>query len=77
VGATPIYVLLGNRFPKLKAPVMWYDIINVLDVLNHFEPVKDDAHLLEMIDSIKSQQDSNSFYTPEAVLQKFRGWDSG
>jgi hypothetical protein len=42
-----------------------------------FLQVKDDARFLVMIDLIKSQQDSNGFYTPEAFLQKLKWWDSG
>jgi len=73
----PYMFYMGTDFRKLKAPAMWYDIVSVVDVLSHFESVKSDFRFVEMLTMIKSKQDSNGFYTPEAVYQKFKGWDFG
>ena len=56
---------------------MWYDLVSVADVLIRFEAVKSDARFIEMLDMIKSKQDNNGLYTPEAVYQKCKGWDFG
>ena len=68
---------MGTDFRKLKAPAMWYDIVSVVDVLSHFVSIKSDFRFVEMITMIKGKQDSNGLYTPEAVYQKFKGWDFG
>jgi hypothetical protein len=73
----PYMFYMGTDFRKLKAPVMWYDIISVADVLSHFESVKSDARFLEMVAIIKDKQDSDGLYTPESTFQKFKGWDFG
>jgi len=73
----PYMFYMGTDFRKLKAPAMWYDLVSVADVLSHFEFVKSDARFNEMATMIKSKQDSNGLFTPEAVYQKFKGWDFG
>ena len=73
----PYMFYMGTDFRKLKAPAMWYDIISVVDVLTHFESVKSDSRFIEMISVIKNKKDSDGLFTPEAVYQKFKGWDFG
>jgi len=73
----PYMFYMGTDFRKLKAPAMWYDIVSVVDVLSHFVSIKSDFRFVEMITMIKGKQDSNGLYTPEAVYQKFKGWDFG
>lgn len=68
---------MGTDFRKLKAPAMWYDIVSVVDVLSHFECIQSDKRFMEMASIIKNKQDSNGWYTPEAVYQKCKGWDFG
>ena len=73
----PYMFYMGTDFRKLKAPAMWYDIVSVVDILSRFDFVKSDTRFLEMVSMIKSKQDSNGLFTPEAVYQKFKGWDFG
>jgi len=73
----PYMFYTGTDFRKLKAPAMWYDVVSVLDVLSRFEAVKSDARFVEMAAIIVSKQDSNGLFIPEAVYQKFKGWDFG
>ena len=77
MGRHPYMFYMGTDFRKLKAPAMWYDLVSVADVLSHFESVKTDARFIEMVALIKSKQDSNGLFMPEAVYQKFKGWDFG
>ena len=73
----PYMFYMGTDFRKLKAPAIWYDIVSVVDILSHFEFIKSDARFVEMVALIKSKQDSKGLFTPEAVYQKFKGWDFG
>ena len=73
----PYMFYMGTDFRKLKAPAMWYDIVSVAEVLSHLEAVKSDMRFIEMAAMIKSKQDENGLFTPEAVYQKFKGWDFG
>ena len=73
----PYMFYMGTDFRKLKAPAMWYDIVSVVDVLSRVESIKSDTRFIEMASLIKSKQDSNGLFTPEAVFQKIKGWDFG
>jgi hypothetical protein len=73
----PYMFYMGTDFRKLKAPAMWYDLVSVMDVLSRIESVKSDTRFIEMISLIKSKEDNNGLFTPEAVFQKFKGWDFG
>lgn len=75
--AHPYMFYMGTDFRKLKAPAMWYDIVSVADILSRFDFVKQDARFREMITIIKSKQDGNGLFTPEATYQKFKEWDFG
>jgi len=73
----PYMFYMGTDFRKLKAPAIWYDIVSVTNVLSHIDAVKPDARFLDMLLIIKSKQDKNGLFTPEAVYQKCNGWDFG
>ncbi|MDR2720530.1 MAG: hypothetical protein LBC03_07000 [Nitrososphaerota archaeon] len=73
----PYMFYMGTDFRKIKAPAMWYDLVSVADVLSRFEAIKSDARFIEMTTIIKSKQDNNGLFVPEAVYQKFKGWDFG
>ena len=73
----PFMYYMGTDFRKLKAPAMWYDIVHVVDVLSRFKNIRSDARFIEMFSIIKNKQDSSGLFTPEAVYQKFKGWDFG
>ena len=73
----PYMFYMGTDFRKLKAPAIWYDLVSVVDVLSRVESVKADVRFIEMVSLIKSKQDCNGLFTPEAVFQKFKGWDFG
>jgi len=73
----PYMFYMGTDFRKLKAPAMWYDLVSVVDVLSHFKSIKSDTRFVEMATIIKNKQDNSGLFTPEAVYQKFKGWDFG
>jgi hypothetical protein len=73
----PYMFYTGTDFRKLKAPTIWYDLVSVADVLSCLKSVRSDARLAEMVAMIKGKQDNNGRFTPEAVYQKFKGWEFG
>ncbi|MCL1854859.1 MAG: hypothetical protein FWF86_03920 [Clostridia bacterium] len=73
----PYMFYMGTDFRKLKAPAMWYDLVSVLDILSRIQSVKSDARLMEMAAMLKSRQDQNGLFIPEAVYTKCKGWDFG
>ena len=73
----PYMFYMGTDFRKLKAPAMWYDIVSVMDVLSRIESIQSDACFMDMAAIIKSKQDNNGLFMPEAVFQKFKEWDFG
>ena len=73
----PYIFYMGNDFRKLKAPLVWYDIVHVLDVLSRFEYAHQKLQIMEMLDIVISKQDVNGRYTPESVWLDWKGWDFG
>jgi hypothetical protein len=73
----PYMFYMGTDFRKLKAPAIWYDIVSVVNVLSHIKSIKSDTRFMEMVAMIKNKQDKNGLFTPEAVYQKYKGWDFG
>lgn len=68
---------MGTDFKKLKAPLIWYDILHVTDVLSRFEWIHKDERLLEMVDIIIEKANSDGVYTAESVWRAFKEWDFG
>jgi hypothetical protein len=66
---------MGTDFRKAKAPLIWYDIVHVLDVLSQFDWLREDGRLNEMVGVLKSKADANGKYTPESEWTAWRGWD--
>lgn len=73
----PYMFYMGIDFRKLKAPLVWYDLLHVLDVLSQFPWLKDDPRLVEMAALVKSKADSDGRYTPESVWQAWSNWEFG
>ncbi|MEJ5311547.1 MAG: hypothetical protein WHX52_17445 [Anaerolineae bacterium] len=73
----PYLFAMGTDFAKLKAPLIWYDILHVLDVLTRFPWLRDDARLQEMAALVVSKADAESRFTPESIWTAWKGWDFG
>jgi hypothetical protein len=73
----PYLFAMGTDFKKLKAPLIWYDILHVTDVLTRFPFLKNDERLCEMIDIIKAKKDNNGYYKAESVWRAWKDWDFG
>jgi hypothetical protein len=73
----PYMFYMGTDFRKLKAPLMWYDILSVTDCLSKFAYVHDDSRFLDMVSIIEAKRGGDGMFTPESVYLKFKGWDFG
>jgi hypothetical protein len=68
---------MGTDFAKLKAPLIWYDLLHVLDVLSQFPWLRDDPRLQEMTALLNAKADDMGRFTPESVWMAWKGWDFG
>jgi hypothetical protein len=73
----PYMFFMGTDFRKLKAPLFWYDILHVLDVVSRFEWARKDKRFKQMLGIIESRADGNGRYVPESVWTAWNDWDFG
>lgn len=71
----PYMFLMGTDFRKLKAPLFWYDILHVLDVLRHFKRAREDERFQQMLSLVEYKADGDGRYTPESVWMAWKDWD--
>lgn len=77
LGEHPYAFYMGNDFRKLKMPMMWYDIIHVLEVLSHEEAIRDDMRLRDMASCVASKVTPDGLFIPESVYQYWSAYDVG
>jgi hypothetical protein len=68
---------MGTDFSKLKAPLIWYDILHVCEVLTRFEFPKQDPRLHEMLELIRSKALPDGRFAAESVYRSWKDWDFG
>jgi len=73
----PYMFFMGTDFRKLKAPLFWYDILHVLDVLSYFKWARKDKRFKEMLKVVESKADGNGQYIPESIWTAWKDWDFG
>jgi len=73
----PYLFAMGTDFAKMKAPMVWYDILHVLEVLTQFRPIRKDRRLLEMVDIMKAKSDHEGRFTAESVWKAWSNWEFG
>jgi hypothetical protein len=73
----PYLFAMGSGFLKLKAPLIWYDILHVADVLTQIAWARDDSRLLEMVDIIQGKADRDGRFKAESVWRDWKGWEFG
>ena len=73
----PYLFYMGADFRKLKAPLVWYDLLHVLSVLTRFPWLQGDARLQEMLDLLASKADPQGRFTPASIWKAWDGWDFG
>jgi hypothetical protein len=73
----PYLFAMGTDFSKLKMPLIWYDILHVLEVLTQFPILKKDKRLLEMVNIIKTKSPNEGQFTAESVWKAWSSWEFG
>jgi hypothetical protein len=73
----PYLFKMGTDFCKLKAPLVWYDLLHVLNVLTQFPWVLDDPRLGEMAQILASKAGQDGRYTPESIWTTWKDWEFG
>ncbi|MBI5035671.1 MAG: hypothetical protein HZB51_34700 [Chloroflexi bacterium] len=73
----PYMFFMGTDFRKLKAPLVWYDILHVLDVLSQFSWLKNDKRLRDMASVVQKQADENGRFTPTSIWKAWDKWEFG
>ena len=73
----PYLFAMGTDFAKLKMPLIWYDILHVLEVLTQFSHLKDDKRVLEMINIIEAKSDKEGRFTAESIWKPWSAWEFG
>jgi hypothetical protein len=66
---------MGTDFRKLKAPLFWYDILHVLDVLSHFEWTWKDKRFQQMLHVVESKTNAEGQFVPESIWTAWKEWD--
>ena len=73
----PYMFFMGTDFRKAKVPLVWYDLVHVLDVLSHFSWLRKDRRLLNMVKVLKGKADSQGRFTLESVWTAWKEWEFG
>jgi hypothetical protein len=68
---------MGTDFSKLKAPLVWYDLLHVAGVLSRFPWVHGDPRFQSMLDAIRAKAGPDARFTPESVWTAWKDWDFG
>jgi len=73
----PYIFYMGNDFCKLKAPLIWFDILHVASVLTQLPWLKADSRLKEMKAIIAQKANAVGGFTPESIWTAWKEWDFG
>ncbi|NOZ04540.1 MAG: hypothetical protein GXO92_08085 [FCB group bacterium] len=73
----PYMFYMGTDFRKLKAPLIWYDIVHLADVLSRCPDAVRDKRFIRIAELVFSKADEDGRYTPESVWRPWKDWDFG
>jgi hypothetical protein len=73
----PYMFYMGTDFRKLKVPLVWYDIIHVLDVLSRFPWLQGDIRFVNMVEVVKKKADQQGHFTLESIWTAWKEWEFG
>ncbi|RJX25064.1 MAG: hypothetical protein C4537_05370 [Acholeplasma sp.] len=72
----PYLFYMGKDFRKLKAPMHWYDLLSVCEVLSKYSFIHQDPRYQEMIQLIKDKR-TDQGWIPESVYLSYKMMDFG
>jgi hypothetical protein len=73
----PYMFFMGTDFRKLKAPLIWFDILHAADVLSNFSQAIHDPRFMGMTEVIASKASPDGKFTPESVWKAWSDWEFG
>lgn len=73
----PYMFFMGTDFRKIKAPLVWYDLLHVLDVVTRFPWLAEDVRLHDMLAVLAGKADDGARFTPESVWLAWKAWEFG
>jgi len=73
----PYMFYMGTDFRKIKAPLIWYDIIHLTDTLSNFKQAILDSRFKQMIKIIESKATQDDKFIPESEWKAWKEWDFG
>jgi hypothetical protein len=73
----PFLFAMGTHFNRLKAPLIWYDILHVMEVLSQFPIALEDPRLGEMADLLLEKMDDDGRFKAESIWKAWSGWEFG
>lgn len=68
---------MGSDFQKIKAPLIWFDLLHFLDIFSKFPNLKNDSRLLEMNQLLTNKSDPQGRYTAESIYLPWKNWEFG
>ncbi len=66
---------IGTDFRKLKYPLVWYDILHVVEVLSRFPFVLHDPRFGEMLEQITCRADEVGRYQATSMYKAWQRWE--
>ena len=65
---------IGTDFRKIKYPFVWYDILNVVDVLSRYPFLYQDARFLDMVNTLVHLSDDGELFKAASMYRAWKGW---
>jgi hypothetical protein len=73
----PYQFYMGTDFRKVKAPLVWYDILHVAEVLSRFDKARNDPRFRDIISVLAAKAGPHDRLAPESIWQDYRDWEFG
>ena len=73
----PYQFYMGTDFCKMKAPLVWYDVLHVADVLTRFPRFSTDPRLITLVEVIHEKADADNRFIPGSIWTAWKDWDFG
>ena len=73
----PYIFWMGDDFRKLKAPLLWYDLVHVLEVLSKAEWLRGDGRLKTMLGVLAAKRGTDGAFAPESAYLRWKDYDFG
>jgi len=65
---------MGSDFRKIKAPLIWYDLLNACDALSRFPGLREDPRLRSMTNCLAAAADDEGRYTASSMYRTWSSW---